>query len=109
MGKFVTSTERLVNATGQAEFRFQRFLEGLSTDIEALQEAAATFVVKDTTANWGSPTGTASRAAFATYTAPVVSDPPTQAEMQALANHVQTLSRTLKALIDDLRTSEVIL
>ena len=51
---------------------------------------------------WALPTGTAERTTFATYTAPTISALPTQAEVQALANEVQSLSRHLKALIDDL-------
>jgi hypothetical protein len=50
---------------------------------------------------WTAPTGTAERTAYATYTAPIIANPPTQAEVQALSNHVQILSRRLKAVIDD--------
>lgn len=66
------------------------------------------FVAKSTTSGWGSPTGTADRAAFATYTAPTISNPPTQAEVQAVADAMQVLSRHLKALIDDLKAKGVI-
>jgi hypothetical protein len=52
--------------------------------------------------NWTAATGTASRATFATYTAPVISNPPTQAEVQAIADAVQVLSQRAKAIIDDL-------
>lgn len=52
--------------------------------------------------NWTAATGTASRATFATYTAPVISNPPTQAEVQAIADAVQVLSQRTKAVIDDL-------
>lgn len=51
---------------------------------------------------WAAATGTADRTAFATYAAPTIGNPPTQAEVQAVANHVQVLSRHLKALEDDL-------
>lgn len=53
---------------------------------------------------WASATGTASRAGFATYAAPTISNPPTQAQVQAIAAHVQILSQHLKAAIDDLKT-----
>lgn len=59
--------------------------------------ARSTFTV------WTAATGTAERTTFATYAAPVISNPPTQAEVQAIADHVQILSRRLKALIDDLK------
>lgn len=60
-------------------------------------------VARATFTAWAAATGTAERTAFATYTAPVISAAYTQAEVQALANHVQTLSRRLKALVDDLK------
>lgn len=65
-------------------------------------------VDKDTSLGWGAPTGTASKAAFATYAAPVVSNPPTQAEMQALADHAQLLSQHLAATIQALSGAQVI-
>lgn len=52
-------------------------------------------------AGWEAPTGTVERDTFATYTAPVISNPPTQAEVQAIANHLQLISRHLAALILD--------
>lgn len=57
---------------------------------------------------WGAATGTAERGTFATYNAPTISNPPTQAEVQALANALQTVSRQLKALRDDLATHGLI-
>lgn len=62
-------------------------------------------VSKDAGLPWAAPTGTASRAAFATYTAPTISNPPTQAEVQALATALQAHSRALKAVVDDLRAN----
>ena len=54
---------------------------------------------------YGAPTGTVSRATFATYTAPVISAIPTQAEVQAIADALQAVSRTLAALVTDLRAN----
>lgn len=54
---------------------------------------------------YGAPTGTLSRATFATYAAPTVSAVYVQAEVQALANAVQAVSRTLAALITDLKAN----
>lgn len=54
---------------------------------------------------YGTPTGTLSRASFATYSAPVISNPPTQAEVQAVADALQVVSRTLAALITDLEAN----
>lgn len=50
---------------------------------------------------WDTPTGTLERTTFATYTAPTITNPPTQAEVQAIANHLQVLSRRLAALVSD--------
>lgn len=51
---------------------------------------------------WSVASGTAARTTFATYAAPDISVVPTEAEVQAVADHVQILSQRLKALIDDL-------
>lgn len=61
-------------------------------------------VRRATFTTWTAATGTASRATFSTYSAPTISASPTQAEVQALADHVQVLSERLKALVDDLKT-----
>ena len=57
---------------------------------------------------WTAPTGTASRATFATYAGQTISDPPTQAEVQAIDDHLKALSERLKALIDDATTHGLI-
>jgi hypothetical protein len=54
---------------------------------------------------WTPATGTAARGTFATYSAPNISATPTEAEVQAIADHVQILSQRLKALIDDLHAT----
>lgn len=65
-------------------------------------------VVSNRATGWTAPTGTAVRSTFATYAAPDISTTPTEAEVQALADHVQVLSQRLKALIDDLTTHGLI-
>lgn len=62
----------------------------------------ARYVRQDVGATWTVATGTASRATFATYAGQTVSNPPTQAEVQAIDDHVKVLSQRMKALIDDL-------
>lgn len=59
-------------------------------------------VVKGRITGWAVDTGTAKRTANATYTAPTISNPPTQAEVQAIANSLQDVSQTMKAVKDDL-------
>jgi len=49
------------------------------------------------------PVGTLDRTTFTTYTAPVISNPPTQAEVQAIADHLQILSEHLAAIITDVK------
>ncbi|GLT02204.1 hypothetical protein GCM10007897_36090 [Sphingobium jiangsuense] len=49
------------------------------------------------------PTGTQNRAAYPTYTSPIISSPPTQAEVQAISDGLQAVSRTLAALISDMK------
>lgn len=71
-------------------------------------DLADTKVTQDVGLSWAPPTGTASRAAFATYESPTISNPPTQAEVQALADALQAHSRALKAVIDDLRANHAL-
>lgn len=52
---------------------------------------------------WGTATGTEDKTAIAAYVAPVISTPPTQAEVQALATYVQELSQRVVALINALK------
>lgn len=57
---------------------------------------------------WAADTGTSKKTANATYTAPTISNPPTQAEVQAIADKLQDVSRTMKALKADLFTHGII-
>lgn len=65
-------------------------------------QVAGTAVVGARRTGWTAATGTAQRSGFAAYSSPTISNPPTQAEVQAIADAVQDLARTLKALMDDL-------
>ena len=80
-------------------------IDTAQSDITALQSDK---VDKDVGASWAAPTGTASRSTFATYSAPIISNPPTQAEVQNIANAVQINSQRLKAMIDDLRSNHAL-
>ncbi len=57
---------------------------------------------------WSAPTGTATRTTFATFAGQDISATPTEAEVQAIDDHVKVLSERLKALIDDLTTHGLI-
>ena len=83
-------------------------LTGLDARLDVVEAAAPTYVLKDQTAAWVDPTGTASRATFASYAGQTVSNPPTQAEVQAIDDHVKILSQRLVALIGDLTGNDVL-
>lgn len=63
------------------------------------------YVPVDYGAAWTAATGTAARSTFATFPGQSISASPTQAEVQAIDNHVKILSQRLKALIDDLKAN----
>ena len=67
-----------------------------------------TQVVAARVTGWGAPTGTATRTTFATFAGQDVSATYTEAEVQAIDDHVKVLSERLKALIDDLTTHGLI-
>lgn len=68
-------------------------------------DLAGTKVTKNAGPGWISPTGSASRGALVSYSAPVISNPPTQAEVQGVADAVQALSQHMVALIVDLKAN----
>lgn len=90
------------------------FLDGVNTwsvkqtftlaPTAAAYEVSGVQVMGARITGWTAWTGTADRATHATYTAPVISPIPTQAEVQAIADGLQDVSRAYKALNDDART-----
>lgn len=73
-----------------------------AVDTDSLYRVNGVRVVDDRQTGWALWTGTTSRATHATYTAPVISSPPTQAEVQAIANALQNVTRAFFALQTDL-------
>jgi hypothetical protein len=73
-------------------------------DLEAF-EADGPYVEQDQTPAWTDATGTAARTALASYAGQTVSNPPTQAEMQALDDAVKAISQHLVAFINDARAN----
>jgi hypothetical protein len=67
-----------------------------------------TQVVAARLTGWSADTGTNKRTANATYTAATISNPPTQTEVQDIANALQDVSRTMKALKADLTSHGLI-
>lgn len=97
----LNGSERIVTKEGTP------IVHGLMAKFNALvkrvEELETNAVPKDTgTTDWTAWTGTADRATHATYTAATISNPPTQAQVQAIANAVQNNSRGMKGLTDDL-------
>jgi hypothetical protein len=95
--------------TGRITPYFQRFWQNLSLVAEAggnVSVDVSNKVDKGTSTGWSSPTGTASKSAFATYAAPVAGAAYSQAQMQAVMDHLQVLSQHTKAVIDGLKTSQ---
>lgn len=83
-------------------------LETAQNAITTIQGDLTTVVIKAQTPAWVSPTGTFSRAGFVAYAGQSVSNPPTQAEVQAIDDQVKEHSQRLAALIADLRTAGVL-
>lgn len=50
---------------------------------------------------WANPLATPSRVALPAYTAGIISNPPTQAQVQAMGDHLQLLTQIVAALIVD--------
>ncbi len=67
-------------------------------------DALAPFVRQDQTAPWEAATGTEARTALASYAGTTISNPPTQAEVQALDDAFKALSQRMVAVINDLRS-----
>lgn len=71
-------------------------------------DALAPFVRQDQGAAWSAATGTEARTALASYAGQVVSNPPTQVQVQAIDDAVKALSQHLVALINDARSNGVL-
>lgn len=74
----------------------------------AVLEGAGPYVLQDATLAWTAPTGAASRATFATYASQTISNPPTQAEVQAINDALVIVSERMNALITDLQGNNVL-
>lgn len=71
-------------------------------DIDGVLKLAGVQAVGAPDTGWVADTGTALKTTVATYTAPTISNPPTQAEVQAIANALQSATQQVKALKDAL-------
>jgi hypothetical protein len=73
-----------------------------NVNVSGVFEVASVQVVGARSTGWTADTGTAEKGAKATYTAPTISNPPTQTEVQNIANALQGATRELKAIKDAL-------
>lgn len=71
-------------------------------------ELAEGRVAKSAGPAWSPATGTASRAGYAAYAGQTISNPPTQAEVQAIDDAVKAMSQAMVAIITDLRSNEAL-
>lgn len=100
----------IVLADGRPSPYFQRFWQNITIKVTVGEQAGVDIsgkVDKNTSTGWAGASGTTSKGTFAVYAAPAISNPPTQAEVQALANHVQVLSQHLAAVVGGLMSASV--
>lgn len=100
----LNATPGLVEQTGADTFTKRAIGVAATTSIPTRADADARYVRQDQTSAWANPTGTLTRTTFAAYAGQTISNPPTQAEVQAIDDHVKAMSERLAALITDLRT-----
>lgn len=70
--------------------------------------ADSRYVRQSQTPTWSPATGTVDRTAYAAYVSPTISATPTQAEVQAVSDAVQSLSQHVAALLNDLAANNVL-
>ncbi len=67
-------------------------------------KVAGNNVIGDRKTGWGVPTGTLTRTTFATFAGQTISASPTQAEVEAIDDHLKIVSERVAALINDLHS-----
>jgi hypothetical protein len=97
------ATAGLVEQTGADAFTKRALGVAAAASVLTRADGDGRFVQQDQTAAWTAATGTEARTALAGYAGQVVSNPPTQVEMQALDDALKAHSQALVALINDLR------
>ena len=98
------ATDAAVNDLQASQDTQDLSLASLDMRVAAI-ETLEPFVRQDQGAAWTAATGTASRSALASYGGQTVSNPPTQAEVQAIDNAAKAMSQALVALITDLKAN----
>jgi hypothetical protein len=82
------------------------FVDGLlgsdNTGLAVKYDIDGFISINNQQSGWGVPSGTLARTTFATYAGQTISNPPTQAEVQAIDDALLIVSRRLGALITDI-------
>ncbi len=98
----------IVMEDGRPTAQFQQLWQNLGEVAAQGGVAPDTYVRRGIKNGWTAATGTASRSTFTTYAAPTAAGSYSQAQMQALMDHMQILSQHLKAFIDDAMGLEIL-
>lgn len=98
----------IVLGDGRPTPQFQRAWQDLNDTAAQGGVAPDTYVRRGLKNGWTAATGTASRSTFTTYAAPTAAGSYSQAQMQALMDHMQILSQHYKALTDDAMGLEIL-
>lgn len=96
----VTAINTAVDALQEADEDAALSLASLDTRIDHF-EALEPFVRQDQGAAWTAPAATAARTALPAYSAAVISNPPTQAEVQAISTQLAAVTAALAGVIID--------
>ncbi len=108
IGRATSINNLLFAANGSFEF-WTQFTENirLTNNTILVNNGSGTLqqVIGPRKTGWTVATGTANRGTFATFTPQTISNPPTQAQVQTISDHVVILSQRMKALIDDLHAT----
>lgn len=92
----------IVDSAGRITPYFQRFWQNLAftaAEGAAVAPDVSNKVDKGVSSGWVSATGTQSKAAWSTYSAPTAAGTYDQAQMQAVMDNLQTVSQHLAAVI----------
>lgn len=103
----LTAIDGAVDALEEAAEDAALSLTSLDARIDAF-EVLGPLVEQDVGAAWSAATGTEARTALASYAGQVISNPPTQVEVQALDDAVKAISQHLVAFINDAKANGVL-
>lgn len=99
----------IVMPDGRPTAQFQRLWQQLGETADSGGVPPGYYVRTKLKNGWVAPTGTAERSTFVTYDAPTAAGSYSQAQMQAVMNHLQILSRHMKAHTDDAMGLEMLI